>query len=482
METPIRARMQAAFVTPEGALGAALATVASLICASTPALGPHAGPWWYAVVAVGLLVYRVAFERAAHAGGWIPGLLFAGHVPICLGLVALHPLYGVYAFIGYVDAARVLPGVGRWIGTCAMAPVVAFSQIGGLVGRWATWPVYGVFVAVNVVIALTMAGAERARERRDAERLATTERLLAAERENASLQARLAEEARAAGVLDDRARLSREIHDTVAQGLVGIVRQLEAIDPTAPPADWRWRIDRAGESARDALAEARRAVAALASPRLDEDDLPTALDRLLTTWSARCGITGRLVVDGTAEPGAHDQVVLRVVQESLANVERHSGASRVVVTLTYGAASRDGLRVDVRDDGAGFDVRRLLPHREQAGHVGTGHAPDGHVTGHASAAQVAAGHGTAGHGLAGMRRRVAEVGGTWDVETGPGDGCALSVAVPLLPPSSDDVTCHVGTRDDSTRDGSTRAAVAERATTDEGSVDDHVPARPGVAP
>lgn len=131
-------------------------------------------------------------------------------------------------------------------------------------------------VVVNTVIAGTMNSLETRREVEVTRRLETMEKLLAAERENAALQVRIADQAREAGVLDERARLSREIHDTVAQGLVGIVRQREAIDPRGPEAEWRARVDTAAESARDSLAEARRAVAALASPRLDVDDLPTA--------------------------------------------------------------------------------------------------------------------------------------------------------------------------------------------------------------
>lgn len=374
------------FVTPMGLLVAVLAVAATVVCIVTPAMSTVDAAW-FALVPVGLVAYRWWFERRLTRGG-PAAAAFAAHALACLGLVALHPLFGAYAFACYLDAPRALHGRARWLGVLAAACVLSFSQIGGLVGGWAGWREYLAFVGVNLVIATTMSRADDARDRANQRRVEAVEQLLAAERENVELQARLTEQAREAGVLAERARLSREIHDTVAQGLVGIVRQLEAIEPGSPEPQWRPRVDRATVAAREALAEARRAVAALASPRLDADDLPVALERLVTAWSAESGVASRFVVDGEPRGTAHDAVVLRLVQESLANVAHHARASRVAVSLTYA----DALRLDVRDDGLGFDPGAPTP----------------------------------GHGIAGMRARVAEVGGAIDVESAVGEGCTVS--------------------------------------------------------
>lgn len=397
MVPSLRTPLERVFVTREGALAAVLAVVASLVCAATPVMSPGVTPVWFAAIAGALVMYRYMFERVVRAGRPVPGLLFAAHVVVCLALVALHPLYGVYAFTGYIDAARVSSGWRQMLGTLAMAGILAFSQVGGLAGRWATWPVYLVFVVINVAIALVMAAVERARERESRERLAAAEDLLRVERENARLQASLADRAREAGILDERARLSREIHDTVAQGLVGIIRQLDAIE--AADGERGVRVERARESAVDCLAEARRAVRALASPRLDRDDLPAALERLSESWAGQNDVTAQVVVDGVARPGACDAVLLRVAQEALANVSRHAAATRVGVTLTYLDAPDDVVRLDVRDDGRGFDP----------------------------------GHPADGCGLAGMRHRVNAAGGTCVIEAAPGEGCTVSVEVPMLP-------------------------------------------------
>lgn len=371
----------------------ALAVVASVICVLIPAMSSVPTPWFW-LVCGGLVAMRWCFERAVAVGGAFPRVLFVVQALLAAGSVLLHPLYGVYAFTGYLDAPRVWRGAGQAVAFIVVACVLSFSQIGGLVGEWATPSIYVAFVALNLAIASTMALADRSRAAEQARRVETMRRLLEAERENTALHARLAEQAREAGVLEERARLSREIHDTVAQGLVAIVRQLDALDAEAS-AEQMWpRVERASASAREALGEARRAVAALASPRLDDDDLPTALDRLVTSWSAECRVVAEVVVDGPAREGVHDAALLRLAQEAMSNVARHGRASRAMVSLAYDEAS---VRLDVRDDGVGFDPAVV----------------------------------TGGHGLTGMRRRAAEIGGDLVVETGPGLGCAVTVEVPL---------------------------------------------------
>ncbi|MBB5954094.1 signal transduction histidine kinase [Saccharothrix tamanrassetensis] len=179
-----------------------------------------------------------------------------------------------------------------------------------------------------------------------------------------------------AGVLQERQRLAREIHDTLAQGLSSINLLLELGDTR-----------RAAEVAKENLAEARRFVRDL-SP-LQGRSLEDALR----------GLCDRVEVHGEPYPLTvqTEVALLRVAQGALANVREHAEAHAVVVTLSY---LGDAVTLDVCDDGRGFDPSAVTP-----------------------------GQGR-GFGLASIRGRVAELGGTLSVESAPGEGTALAVTVP----------------------------------------------------
>jgi signal transduction histidine kinase len=331
------------------------------------------------------LMVRSPDIRVRRAGFWI-GLL-AG----CL-LVMISPVYGLYAFLGYMEAPIIARGVQRSGATVITAAACALAQIGGPRSSLWSWPLYGLLLAVNVGIALLIMLVERRRERVMLDLERTVAELSASEDRNVRLQDQLLAQARDAGVQEERARLSREIHDTVAQSLVGIITQLEAAsDITAR--DHTTRLQRAGATARDALGEARRAVRALASPRLDDDQLPTALAGFVREIAEATSIDARFTLDGEPAPTPYDAELLRICQEALTNVAKHSTASRVMVTLGYSA---DAVRLDVRDDGSGFDAAVVR----------------------------------SGHGLPGIRQRLANIGGMLEIETSEGGGCAVSAAVP----------------------------------------------------
>lgn len=273
------------------------------------------------------------------------------------------------------------------------AAVMALGQGGGLPAlRERFWLVLVLFL-VNAGIGTLMTRAGEQREREVDRREAAVRALEAEQRRTAALQAQLLEQAREAGILDERARLSREIHDTVAQGLIGILTQLQSIDPDDEPAAWQARVRTADRVARESLAEARRAIHALATPRLDRDDLPAAVASAACRWGEANAVQVSVHVEGETRPTDHDETLLRAAQEALANAARHSGAARVAVTLTYDERE---VRLDVRDDGCGFEPDRV----------------------------------TVGNGLTGLRQRVAATGGSLEIETGAGEGCAVSVAVP----------------------------------------------------
>jgi len=367
-----------------------LAVSVTLVAVEAPALDAR---WVPVMVVLTLaasawrvwLLVRASDLPLRRAGFW-PSLL-AGVL-----LVLISPVYGLYAFLGYIEAPLVFRGVRRSAAMVLTAAACAYAQIGGVTSPLWSWPLYALFLAVNVGIALLIMVVERQREQTMLELERAVADLRAAEERNTLLQHQLLAQARDTGIQDERTRLSREIHDTVAQSLVGIITQLEAAaDVTAP--DHTARLERAGETARDALGEARRAVRALASPRLDEDELPTALAELVHQIDETTGLDARFTLDGDPSPTAHDADLLRVCQESLANVAKHAAASRVTVTLGY---SDEEVRLDVRDDGRGFDPAAVRP----------------------------------GHGLTGIRQRLANVGGTMQIETAEGGGCTVSAAVP----------------------------------------------------
>ncbi|MER7168688.1 sensor histidine kinase [Micromonospora sp. NPDC000207] len=200
-----------------------------------------------------------------------------------------------------------------------------------------------------------------------------------------------------AGVLAERQRLAGDVHDTVAQGLTSMIMliQAAAAEMDRDPGQARRHLDLALTSGRDNLAEARALVGALTPTGLAGSSLPEALRRLADRFVKETGVPATF--HGAGPVGevatAVEVVLLRAVQESLANVRRHAGATRVDVRLERVA---DGLAVAVTDDGCGF-------------------VPD----------QVGG-----GYGLAGMRARVEQVSGTVQVDSVPGRGTTVKVEVP----------------------------------------------------
>ncbi|GAA4204264.1 sensor histidine kinase [Actinocatenispora rupis] len=326
-------------------------------------------------------------------------------------LVVLNPWFGIFAWIGYVDAMR-LPAYGGRAASVVVvlvtAGLMAGTEIGGFFAPTpARIAAFVVAFLLNMLLAGTMGAIfafvqARNEQRRIAldELAAANEKLSATLRENAGLHAQLLSAAREAGVLDERARLAREIHDTIAQGLTGIITQLQAAKGV--PEKERYLETSLG-LARQSLGEARRSVQALRPAPLEDAHLPEAVTQVVADWSALHGVPATADTTGTPRR-MHPEVevtLLRACQESLANVARHARAGRVGVTLSY---MEDVITLDVRDDGVGFDP----DDRPEAGADG-------------------------GFGLTGMRQRVTRLGGSLSVESEPGAGTAISAIVPAEP-------------------------------------------------
>lgn len=209
--------------------------------------------------------------------------------------------------------------------------------------------------------------------------------------------------------------MAREIHDTLAQGLAGILTQLQAAEQTmSEPATLRRHVTNAMNLARESLTEARRTVHAVEPSVLAEARLPDAISDVTKRWSEVNRIDAVLTTTGDPRPMHADVEVtlLRTAQEALANVAKHAQASRVGLTLSY---MEDLVTLDVRDDGVGFDVT--------ARQVRTNGSDVKRTNGVV--------HG--GFGLAGMRQRVQRLAGRLDIESEPGGGTAISASVPAIP-------------------------------------------------
>ena len=204
---------------------------------------------------------------------------------------------------------------------------------------------------------------------------------------------------RRSSILEERARLAREIHDTLAQGLSGIALQLQTADRLwdTHPDRARMAVHRAEALAVDNLEEARAFVRGLRPPVLNGGGLVAALRAEAVKLP---GVDVRVHVEGELDDLSPESeaVLLRVAQGALANVREHSGARTAVVTVSR---IGDDVNLDVRDDGTGFD-------------------PDAPVS-----------YPGRGYGLSAMRERAAALDGYLAVESAPGEGTAVSVSVPV---------------------------------------------------
>jgi signal transduction histidine kinase len=338
---------------------------------------------------------------------WLVAVYFVGLIGLAWVLTARSPWFAFFTWITFLHAFAYLPRFWSWVACAPVAVAFGVAQSGGFhrptAGNVVIWLVLGgvdmALIGVFVQIGVKTEEQNRARKGMIAGLAAANQRLEEIMAENTGLQAQLLTQAREAGAGDERQRMAREIHDTLAQGLTGIITQLEAAQQTAGDAERERRIDNAKRLARDSLAEARRSVQALRPQALEDSRLPEALAAEVARWSATSGVTAETEITGDAR-ALHPEVevtVLRVAQEALANVTRHAGASRAGVTLSY---MEDVVTLDVRDDGVGF---------------------------------AGAPNGERGFGLIAMRQRVNRLAGQLEIESEPGAGTAVSASLPAIP-------------------------------------------------
>jgi signal transduction histidine kinase len=209
-------------------------------------------------------------------------------------------------------------------------------------------------------------------------------------------------ELRFSAVLAERTRIAREIHDTLAQDIVGISVQLELVSRLLSSSvdAARLQLDAARGMVKSSLAEARSSIWNLRSATSSVNDLPARLNRIVTQAADKGQAKPRFQVRGTyrAAPAAVEDQLLRVAQEGVNNAVRHAKASVIEVTLTYDAHT---LQLSMDDDGEGFTYD--------------------------AAAFAEGGH----FGLQGMRERAAEIGGTLQVASEPGKGTHITLRVDI---------------------------------------------------
>ena len=210
---------------------------------------------------------------------------------------------------------------------------------------------------------------------------------------------RLSAQSRQSAVMAERNRMARDIHDTLAQGFTGVIVQLEAAGEamsqsrTARVSD---HLNQAGELARESLREARRSVQALRPQALEGKQVSEALKDLIEKMTRGTTVHAEFTLQGNQQklPPEWEANLLRIGQEVLTNVLRHARASTFNVLLVFD--SRE-IRLNLRDDGCGFDPKR----RHE------------------------------GFGLQGMRERAEGMGGQLSIESANGKGTMISIVLPL---------------------------------------------------
>lgn len=215
-------------------------------------------------------------------------------------------------------------------------------------------------------------------------------------------QAELAAAERREGVLEERQRLAREIHDTLAQGFTSIVMHLEAAEQALPGDLDRLQrhLNQARATARASLDQARRVVQDLRPESLQGRSLPEAIKRSAARWREETGIPLSAQITGSPIP-LHPNIevtLLRAAQEALSNVRKHARATAVQLTLSY---MSDVVILDIHDNGVGIDGAEPSP-----------------LSG--------------GYGLQAMRERAGICGGSVVLESDPGEGTTVVVTIPLL--------------------------------------------------
>ncbi|SNS99455.1 Signal transduction histidine kinase [Micrococcales bacterium KH10] len=324
-----------------------------------------------------------------------------GFAAIWIAAVAVCAEFVWLAFLLWLLAGHLLPL--RW-GLAFSGFVLAVVIVAPIVhhGTTSYANIFGPLIGGIFAFGISRGYMQLLHDAAERERLVTS--LTRAQAETAELQDELALAQRHSGAIAERTRISRDIHDTIAQALssIRLLAHAGAGDTEDPAA--ACTLEQVETLASDSLADVRRIVAALVPAELKDDALASALQRMLDRIHDETGIAVELHVDDSLPtlPTEVEVALLRTAQSALANVRLHASASRVVMSLID---ADDTVRLDLIDDGTGFDQ----PAWEQDVDAGSS------------------------YGLRFMRARLRELGGGLDIESTPGEGTALSIHLPIRP-------------------------------------------------
>jgi signal transduction histidine kinase len=362
----------------------------------------RAAPAWAALLLTGvLLLWHWAGMRFAYRDGadwnertYARLIVILGDVLLWFVLVTLSPAYYILLFGLFGQVFRHLPIRYAIFAAILLALGILFEQVSDSGASFSpAEPLVWVYLIIGLAcillgvwVAAIIGQSTRRRE--------LIEQLEAA-------QAELAAAERREGVLEERQRLAREIHDTLAQGFTSIVMNLEAAEQALPDdlPTLQKHLDQARGTARSSLDQARRVVQDLRPDLLEEQSLPPAIERTAERWEEETGIPVTTAITG-APSALHPDVevtLLRAAQEALNNIRKHAQATAVQLTLSY---MGDVVILDVQDNGLGLD----------------GAEPSA-LTG--------------GYGLQAMRERAELCGGSLTLESDKGEGTTVVVSIPV---------------------------------------------------
>lgn len=348
---------------------------------------------WY----VGGIVLAGRTDDRMLASWWLIGLALIWAAAVVASVEFIWLAFSLWLLAGYLL---------RWRWAVLFSALVFVAVVGAPFAHLGTTTyasLIGPLVGGIFALGISRGYVQLVHDARERQRLVAS--LVQAQNEMADLHEELARVGHEAGASHERTRLSRDLHDTIAQDLASISLLARGALEHEADAARRRTLQQIETLSAEGLDDARRIVAALAPAELEESALAGALRRMLDRLAEESGLATELYVDDELPilPTTVEVALLRTAQSALANVRLHAGAHRVVVSLTD---ADESVRLDFVDDGAGFDASGWDDH--------AGPTPLG------------------GYGLHSMRARLRELGGGLDVESNVGDGTALSAHVPII--------------------------------------------------
>jgi signal transduction histidine kinase len=206
---------------------------------------------------------------------------------------------------------------------------------------------------------------------------------------------------REAGRLNERQRLARDIHDTLAQHFTSIIMHLSATKHGNPEST-QTQVQQAEDAAREGLTEIRRIVWDMQPEQIEKASLVESVEELAARWSVENNVLVKMTMTGTPRSliSSAETALLRISQEAMHNINKHAQAKNVNITFSF---MDDIFVMDIADDGLGFDPSKTSD----------------------------------GFGLKTMQDRAEELSGTLTIESEQGTGTAIAVSIPISDENDD---------------------------------------------